>query len=66
MIDLETAYKIADRMVKPWQWTTLVLSLTVIGLLVYILLSETVAITEINAEDLQAAVLSSVATIGDK
>lgn len=66
MIDTETAYKIADRMVKPWQWTTLVLSLTVIGLLIYILRSETVAITEITAKDLQAAALSSVATIGDK
>lgn len=54
MIDLETAYKIADRMVKPWQWTTLVLSLTVIGLLTTILLSYTDVESSIKASDITA------------
>lgn len=66
MVDLDTAYKIADRMVRPWQWATLVLSLTVIGLLTYLLLSNTVAIAEINAEDIQAAVLNSTTSLEEK
>ena len=66
MIDLDTAYKIADRMVRPWQWTTAVLSLTVIGLITYILLSKTVTTAEVNAEDIQASLLSTVTSIKDK
>ena len=33
MVDIDTAYKNADRMIKPWQWATIVLSLTVAGIL---------------------------------
>lgn len=66
MIDLDTAYKIADRMVKPWQWTTAVLSLTVAGLITYILLSKTVTTAEVNAEDIQASLLSTVTSIEEK
>ena len=66
MIDLDTAYKIADRMVKPWQWATAVLSLTVAGLITYILLSKTVTTAEVNAEDIQASLLSTITSIEEK
>lgn len=66
LVPLTEAYKIADRMVRPWHWTTGVLALTVIGLLVHLLMSDTVAVTEINAEDMKAAVLNTVSEIGDK
>lgn len=49
MIDIDTAYKIGDRMARPWQRATAVLSLTVASLLAYLLLSNTVVVAEINA-----------------
>lgn len=66
MIDIDTAYKIGDRMARPWQRATAVLSLTVAGLLAYLLLSNTVVVAEINAEDIKAAVLNSVTSLEEK
>lgn len=66
MIDLDTAYIICDKMARPWQRTTAVLSLTVIGLLTYLLLSNAVVVAEINAEDIQAAVLNSITSLEEK
>lgn len=66
MIDTETAFKIADRMVKPWQWATLVLSLTVIGLLTTILLSYTDVESSIKASDITAKSLATDTNIVER
>lgn len=66
LVPLSEAYKIADRMSRPWHWTSGVLALTVTGLLTYLLVSDTVATAEVNAENLKAAVLNTLTTLGDK
>ena len=66
LVPLSEAYRIADRMSRPWHWTAGVLALTVAGLLTYLLISDTVATAEINVEDLKAAALNTLTTLGDK
>lgn len=66
LVPLSEAYRIADRMSRPWHWTSGVLALTVAGLLTYLLISDTVATAEINVEDLKAAALNTITTLGDK
>lgn len=66
LVPLTEVYKIADRMSRPWHWTAGVLALTVIGLLIHLLMSDTVAVTEINAEDMKAAVLNTISKAGGK
>lgn len=56
-ITLETALKIANKMCKPWQYATIVLSLVTLGLLYTIITAEvdadsTVEATGITAESL--------------
>ena len=66
LVPLSEAYKIADKMSRPWHWTAGVLAFTVAGLLTYLLVSDTVATAEINAEHLKAAVLNTLTTLGAK
>lgn len=66
LVPLSEAYRIADRMSRPWHWTAGVLALTVAGLLTYLLVSDTVATAETNVEHLKAAALNTITTLGDK
>ncbi len=66
LVPLSEAYKIADRMARPWHWAAGVLALTVVGLLIHLLMSDTVAVTEINAEDMKTAVLNAISKVGGK
>lgn len=63
MITIEEAYKIGNRMAKPWQWATIVLSATVAGLLYVILTTSVDATTSIQADELVAKHLSTMSEI---
>ena len=53
-IELETALKIANRMCKPWQYATIVLSLVTLGLLYTIITAEVVADSTVEATGITA------------
>ena len=66
MVDIDTAYKIADRMVRPWQWATVVLSLTVAGLL-YIIMSSSLDVdNSVKAEEVTAKSLTTSSKVLEK
>ena len=53
-IELETALKIANRMCKPWQYATIVLSLVTLGLLYTTITAEVVADSTVEATGITA------------
>lgn len=66
MIDLDTAYRIGDRMARPWQWATAVLSLTVAGLL-YIIMSSSLDVdNSVKAEEVTAKSLTTISKVLEK
>ena len=66
MVPLSEAYKIADKMARPWHWAAGVLAVTVAGLLVYLIMAKTIAIAEISAEDMHSAVFKTSANLQEK
>lgn len=48
MVPLSEAYKIADRMARPWHWAAGVLATTVIGLIICLVLHHTASIDELK------------------
>lgn len=66
MVDIDTAYKIADRMVRPWQWATIVLSLTVAGLLYAIISSSLAVDNSVKAEEVTAKSLTTTSKVLEK
>lgn len=66
MVDIDTAYKIADRMVRPWQWATIVLSLTVAGLLYTIISSSLDVDNGVKAEEVTAKSFTTTSKVLEK
>lgn len=60
---IDDAYKIGDRMARPWQWATVVLAATVAGLLYVIITASVEADTSITADELTAKSLTSSTSI---
>lgn len=60
---IDDAYKIGDRMARPWQWATAVLATTVAGLLYVIITASVEADTSITADELTAKSLTSSTSI---
>lgn len=58
-VDLNTAMTIANKMVKPWQYTTMILSAVIAGLLYHIVTATTVINSDVTAEDVTATKLES-------
>ena len=48
MVPLAEAYKIADRMARPWHWAAGVLATTVAGLIICLVLHHTSSIEELK------------------
>ena len=48
MVPLSEAYKIADRMARPWHWAAGVLAVTVAGLIICLVLHHTASIEELK------------------
>jgi hypothetical protein len=63
-IELSEAYKMADRMAKPWQYATVVLTGVLAMVLTYLLASETSVDVVNTAKDVTATMLESFTTLG--
>ena len=48
LVPLSEAYKIADRMARPWHWAAGVLAVTVAGLIICLVLHHTASIEELK------------------
>lgn len=48
LVPLSEAYKIADRMSRPWHWAAGVLAVTVAGLIICLVLHHTASIDELK------------------
>lgn len=58
-VEFDTALKIANKMCKPWQYATIVLSLITLGLLYTIITAEVVADSTIEATGITAESLTT-------
>lgn len=62
-VPLSEAYRIGERMSKPWQWATCVLSVMVLGLLYVVIGSSLEVVNDVNAEQISAQTLATVSKI---
>jgi hypothetical protein len=60
----EEAYRVGDRMTKPWKWCVAALMLVIAGLITFILKYETNVSVEVKAKNLEATDISALTTIG--
>lgn len=58
-VELNTAMTIANRMVKPWQYATMILASVIAGLLYHIITAGTAIDSKVIAEDLTASKLEN-------
>lgn len=62
-IELNTALKIANKMCKPWQYATVVLTIVVAGLLYTIVTAEVTADTNVEAKGITVESLTTDTSI---
>lgn len=65
-MDFSEAYKIGDRMAKPWQWATAILSAVVAGLLYVIIASEISVDNSVEASNITADSLITTSKVQEK
>lgn len=66
MLSIDEAYKIGDRMAKPWQWATIILSAVVAGLLYVIATASLDVDNKLQAEEVVAKSLTTTSTVSEK
>lgn len=65
-MDFNEAYKIGDRMAKPWQWATAILSAVVAGLLYVIIASEISVDNSVEASKITADSLITTSKVQER